>query len=337
MSDRNSFNAPGLIGLAGCIVLYPFILKGFHASLASGSTLLEVLMLLLIFAAPVAGVAASIKLGRILHPDRRQVWIKWLALLAVSAPPIYTAMGVLLYMAGDPIPDTHAWLIFCALMGLTAIGYGGRHQSGGNDTAPSRRLRFMHGANAVAILLLFLGMHLSNHLAGLISEASHRQLMDIFRHVYRAHLLEPLIVLLFLFQVVSGLVLLGRATLRPADFFRTVQLVSGGYLLFFILGHMNSVFIYARSFANIQTDWNFAVGAPTGLMHDGWNIRLVPHYYLGVFFVLTHLVLGARVVALAHGVPRGRADMLAKAGIALAAIIAFAILTGMAGVHVLPG
>ena len=31
---------------------------------------------------------------------------------------------------------------------------------------------------------------------------------------------------------------------------------------------MNSVFIYARSFLGIPTDWNFAIGAPTGLIHE---------------------------------------------------------------------
>jgi hypothetical protein len=36
-------------------------------------------------------------------------------------------------------------------------------------------------------------------------------------------------------------------------------------------------------------------GAPAGLVKDAWNIRLVPHYWLGVFFVLAHLATGARV------------------------------------------
>ena len=81
-----------------------------------------------------------------------------------------------------------------------------------------------------------------------------------------------------------------------------MQIASGAYLLFYIPGHMNSVFIYARAIEGIPTDWNFATGAPTGLLPDAWNIRLLPHYLLAVFFVVTHLVLGARIVALAHHV-----------------------------------
>ena len=58
---------------------------------------------------------------------------------------------------------------------------------------------------------------------------------------------------------------------------------------------MNSVFIFARTYLGIDTGWDFATGAPTGLVKDRWNIRLVPHYRLGVFFVLAHLAAGMRV------------------------------------------
>lgn len=57
---------------------------------------------------------------------------------------------------------------------------------------------------------------------------------------------------------------------RSVDLVRTI---SRAYLSLFILGHMNSVFIYARSFLGIPTDWNFALRAPSGLIHDAWNIR----------------------------------------------------------------
>src|SRR5262249_56703135 len=46
-------------------------------------------------------------------------------------------------------------------------------------------------------------------------------------------------------------------------------------------GPMDSVFIFARTYLGIDTGWGFATGAPTGLVKDPWNIRLVPHYCLG--------------------------------------------------------
>ena len=49
---------------------------------------------------------------------------------------------------------------------------------------------------------------------------------------------------------------------REVDLRRTLQIASGAYLLFYIPGHMNSVFIYARAIVGIPTDWNFATGVP---------------------------------------------------------------------------
>lgn len=60
----------------------------------------------------------------------------------------------------------------------------------------------------------------------------------------------------------------------------------------------------------LKREWAFASGDPVGMLHDPWSIRLLPHYAIGVFFVLTHLVSGLRVVLLAHGVPRLRVNNL---------------------------
>ena len=86
------------------------------------------------------------------------------------------------------------------------------------------------------------------------------------------------------------------------DRFRTFQIASGIFLAAYVLGHMNSVFVFARLYLGIDSDWAFATGAPSGLIKDAWNIRLVPHYGLAVFFVLSHLAAGGRSVLLAHGV-----------------------------------
>ena len=129
-----------------------------------------------------------------------------------------------------------------------------------------------------------------------------------------------------LFQIGTGLYLAWRWSAAPQGFHRTYQVASGAYLSLFILGHMNSVFIYARSFLGIPTDWNFAIGAPTGLIHDAWNIRLLPHYALGVFFVLSHIASGLRVVLIAHGVDRRHADRLWMICVAISTVVAAAII-----------
>jgi hypothetical protein len=121
-------------------------------------------------------------------------------------------------------------------------------------------------------------------------------------------ILQPVVVALFLFQIGTGLFFVWRQTAAPTDRFRTFQMASGVYLAFYVLGHMDSVFIFARTYLGIDTGWSFATGAPTGLVKDPWNIRLVPHYWLGVFFVLTHLAAGTRAVIMAHGVSKAFAD-----------------------------
>lgn len=326
---RWEYVAPSMAALA-----YPFLLQGHAAALKVGQHWLAWLQLGLAFGVSLLGFLASLRLGRDPHPGAGAVMARRLAWLACAAPPLYTATGVLLAMAGDPLADTTLWLAFW--IGVPMLGMltaGTWRPAALPPVAP--RLRVAHGISAAAIVLLFLAMHLFNHLAGLLGEAQHRQLMDLFRQVYRAELIEPLVALLFLFQVGSGLHMLRSLSARPADAWRTLQGVTAAYLLFFILAHMNSVFFYARRHANIATDWNFATGAPTGLLHDAWNIRLVPHYALGVFAIVAHLLLGARLVLLAHGMPGKPVDAWTRAGIVAAALLSLAIMLGVSGLHLL--
>jgi hypothetical protein len=94
---------------------------------------------------------------------------------------------------------------------------------------------------------------------------------------------------------------------------------------------MNSVFVFARLYLGIDSDWGFATGAPTGLIKDAWNIRLVPHYGLGIFFVLSHLAAGGRAVMLSHGVRRNYANRLLVGSATAAAIVALVVMFGMSG------
>lgn len=73
----------------------------------------------------------------------------------------------------------------------------------------------------------------------------------------------------------------------------------------------------------------FATGAPAGLIHDAWNIRLVPRYWLGVFLVLAQLATGLQAVLAAHGVRDAIVARVWTAGLAASAAVATAILAGM--------
>jgi hypothetical protein len=320
-------------------IFYPFLLKVYHAAL-SFSVTIAVTSFLLSLVIPIHGFLVAWDLSKKSAPTSADVFLKQISWLTVASPPIFVADGVITGMLGSSVSDTDLWAVFWIL--TAAAGWIAHICAAppalvtriSHSPSCSPLLRVAHGISALLIIVLFLGMHLTNHFAGIISEEQHRQLMDLFRTIYRGHIVEPVIVLLFLFQTISGIALVQKLSTRPADFFRSLQIASGAYLVFFVIAHMNSVFIYARKYAGIKTDWDFATGAPTGLLHDAWNIRLVPHYYLGVFLMLSHLILAARLIAIAHGARPERANVIALLGIVFSAAVAFVTMLGMCGVHI---
>lgn len=308
---------------------YPFLLDAFHGVVgapgtpSSPSTIVAAAALLAcILAVPALGlVFATRKHGG--TSARR------LAYACVAAPTIYVFLGVVQSMAGSILSDELVWCLLW--FGAACWVWSGSHASAAAHPAPAvARWRIAHGISG-AIILLYVGFHILNHLFGLIGPDAHATVMDLGRKVYRAPVIEPLLVALLLFQVASGLYLAWRWSVSALDFHKTFQIASGFYLSVFILGHMNSVFLYARTYLGIATGWAFATGAPTGLIHDAWNIRLLPHYLLGVFFVLAHLNSGLRVVLIAHGTDRTMADRIWIAGAAASAAVASAIIVGMCG------
>ncbi len=71
----------------------------------------------------------------------------------------------------------------------------------------------------------------------------------------------------------------------------------------------------------------------TDLPYDAWNVRLIPHYSFGVWFVATHMGLGLRAVALAHQVSPSTADRIVWTVGALGAAFAVTITFAQLSVH----
>ncbi|MCS0609347.1 hypothetical protein NX773_14345 [Massilia solisilvae] len=315
---------------AAAALCYPFLLKGFHTAVAtpdvapsSLAILVAVLALAVAVAVPLLGLAFALRLSASAGARR-------LAYASMTAPTLYVFLGVVQALVNSPIPDEAVWCLIWITIAIWSQLAPNRVVA----AVPSvRRLRVVHGLTA-AILSLYVLFHVANHLFGLAGEDAHAAVMKIGRLVYRSGLGEPLLVAAMLFQVGSGLHLAWRWSAGPQAFHRTYQVASGTYLSLFVLGHMNSVFIYARSFLGIPTGWDFAIGAPAGLIHDAWNIRLLPHYALGVFFVLSHMASGLRVVLIAHGTAQRTADRLWGAAVVFGAMVAAAVMAGMCGVRI---
>lgn len=339
VKERLPMLAPPLAAL-----LYPFALKGFNASVTrivvgdAGTSTLPWLSatacLALAFAMPLLAMLAAMSFSEIGRPTAAQLRAKRAALLAVAAPTLFTFLGVVLYMLHDPVPDTWLW-VACWAIALALLLRSDNHAPAMLSPRPvPAPLRVGHGVSALALVTIFLALHIANHLTFVAGAETYDAVMKVFRHLYRTNILQPLLVALFLFQIGTGLFFVWRLTAAPSDRFRSFQIASGVYLAFYVLGHMDSVFIFARTYLGIDTGWNFATGAPTGLLKDPWNIRLVPHYWLGVFFVLAHLAAAARTVIMAHGVSKALADRFMIGGAVAAGILATVIMLGMSGMRV---
>lgn len=316
-------------------LVYPLLLKGFHdvvavpnARVGAGGVCVAIAYLIAMFAVPLLGLVWAGRMGGALLPSRVELHARRLAYASIATPPLYVLTGVALGLLGGPVTERTAWTGGWLLI-TACLWFAGKHAAG----PPPRSLaawRVMHGI-AAALIACFVLFHLANHLLGWLGPAAHAAMMKLGRSVYRASLVEPVLVLLLLFQVVGGVRLAWRWSAQPADAYRVFQIGSGAYLASFLLTHMNSALISARAVRGIDTNWAWASGAPEGLIFDAWNIRLVPHYALGVFFVLAHLASGLRQVLLAHDVRRQTANRLWIAGLGLSGVVALAILAALCG------
>ena len=314
----------------GTALAYPWTLRLFHAAIiANPRSIAPTGWLILAFALPLSClVFAWYCTGR--AGDALPI-VRRVAFLALAAPPLFVLTGVLSSLLHSPIHDVWTWSLLWLALGVGAAA-SPRAKSDPMDRTKGR-LRVLHGISAVAVLM-FVAFHLTNHLTGLIGPAAHAYVMAIGRVVYRSRLVEPVLVVLLLFQIASGFSLAWRWSARPLDIAKLIQVGSGVYLGAFILTHLNSAFVSARWVHKIPTDWAWATGAPNGLLMDAWNIRLLPHYALGVFFVVAHLFCGLRTVLLAHGVRRSTTDLVWAFGLLCAGGISFLITAALCGLRV---
>ena len=315
----------------GAALAYPWTLRLFHeAIIAQPRSLVPAIWLVLAFALPLScPVFARRYAGR---SGEAMPAVRRTAFVALAAPPLFVSTGVVSSLVHSPVPDLWTWSIL-----WLALGGGIMVANSQGRSRPMRvmtgRLRVMHGISALAILV-FVAFHLSNHLFGLFGPVMHAQVMAIGRVVYRSRSVEPVFVAILLFQVASGLKLAWRWSARPLDTAGVIQVGSGAYLAAFILTHLNSAFVSARWVHHIPTDWAWATGAPDGLLLDAWNIRLLPHYALGVFFVITHVFCGLRTVLLAHGVRPSIADRVWACGLLCAGGVSLTITAALCGLRI---
>lgn len=285
------------------------------------------------FAVPLVAALAAGRIARSGSGSRADVQAYRLAHLAFAAPPLYTGIGVIARVLGIGPLDSLIWLLLWLGLALLAAATPAG--------APPRGLRLhgaraiaVHGSIALAVLLVFLAWHLGNHALALWSPALHGWAMKRLETIYRAGAVEPLLIIGMALLVATGLRLAWRHTMLPGDGYRRLQTLTGFYLAAFVLSHLTAILVLARWQGHLDTGtWAYESNAPVGFLGNAWNPRLLPHYSLAVWAVVTHVGLGLRGVLRAHGAADRTANGVAQAATVTGVAASLAISCALLGVH----
>jgi hypothetical protein len=328
---------------AAAAMSYPFWLDAFHSAVSPSSGSMSLVQMVeaafCLFAAftiPLLGLGCAFWMTTATFSSF-ELRSRRLAYITIAVPPFFVLTGVGLGLLHVPVSDELVWIMGWSAACLYVLFGGERARASAASPRPAARSvarwRVVHGVTA-AVILIYVLFHLTNHLFGLLGPDVHAEIMKMGRRIYRSPFVEPILVGLLLFQVIVGARLAWHWSSVPADVFRVFQTGSGTYLAAFILAHLNSALISARAMHHIETDWAWASGAPIGLIHDPWSIRLVPHYALGVFFVLSHLCSGLRIVLLAHRISAPLANRSWAAGLGISGLVSAAIISALCGARI---
>jgi len=267
--------------------------------------------------------------SRVEDPDRRHA--RSIAHLAFATPSLYVGFGNVAGVLHAPSAAPIAWAIFWVLMGMTVLLSPGSSSAAVTPGA-HRRLALAHGVSASAILLLFIGPHLVNHLTGFWNGPLHIDVMSAVRRVYRGDIVQLILLALIGFQILSGTALLRRRMRMPSDLLGTVQTMSGIYVGIYILAHVTAV-VAARA-AGTDTNWSWLTRPNNSMLVSLSSLRLIAHYWVGPIAIVSHLACGLRMVLLQHDASPAMADRIALALITVGGVASTVILLALLGVHI---
>ena len=291
-----------------------------YPALVRAGTALSPIFLVLALGVPLLGLVAGYSLGR----AGASRFIRGAAYAAVGAPPLFALMGGWLdFQHMLPFGSVGLWLPLWGTITLVALV---DRRVAPTTAAPSPRPLVLVHASSAILIVLFAVAHVANHLAGLFGGDVHIAIMHALRRVYRHPLVEPVLLATVFLQVSTGLALLWRRMPQAREWFSTLQIATGTYLMMFFASHVSAVF-RARLLRNRDTDWTWLSGGE--LLTDPWSARLVPYYFLAVIALAVHVACGLRVVLIGHGMRVGRGNALVAIFAALATLGSVLIFVGL--------
>jgi MFS family permease len=174
------------------------------------------------------------------------------------------------------------------------------------------RLKPWHRRNA-ALLLVFLGLHLTSHVSALFGPETQSILFQYLRPLYRAPFIEPILIGLFLTQVGLGLILVApRLRQSQKPLWSWIQITSGLYLALFIVNHIFLGILRGRTYAGVETGFYFVAST---LVTAPIRYGFIPYYSLAVIALFVH------IAAALHW--SGRSKRVSFGVLAIGAAVAF--------------
>ncbi len=284
-----------------------------------------------------AVMLVSFAFGRALgSPDANspEAWhARSIAHLAFATPSLYVGFGNVAGVLHAPSAVPIAWLVFWALVAMIVLlGPRSSPLAAAATLVGHRRLALAHGISAGVILLLFIGPHIVNHAAGFWNGPVHIEVMNAVRRVYRDDIVQPILLALIGFQILSGTALVRRRIRMPSDFLGTVQTMSGVYVGVYLLAHMTAVF--AARYAGTDTNWNWLTRPHDSMLVSLSSLRLIAHYWVGPIAIFAHIACGLRMVLLQRDISLAAANRLVLALITAGVVVSSVILVALLNVHI---
>lgn len=145
-------------------------------------------------------------------------------------------------------------------------------------------MRRFHRLNG-CVLSIFILIHLGNHLAALANPEAHRSWMALFRVVYRQGIIETGLLTLFAIQIILGVrLVLSRGW--PSGKWAWAQVLSGGYIAFFLVQHLGVIIYLRLSDPTFDTNFHWAASV---VSVDPIRWYFIPYYGLALLAIFTHL------------------------------------------------
>lgn len=170
----------------------------------------------LAYSVPAVGISVAYVLGRNDGTTSSELLARRLAHLAVAAPSLFVLVGVVFFLLHSNGESVFWWGLWVpALLATAWAAVRGRSEARVSATSNPIPLRIAHGTSALLIVVIFLGWHLLNHASAAFNPELNQAMMLTLRKWYRSEFVQPVLVTLVLFQVISGAILWWKATRGP--------------------------------------------------------------------------------------------------------------------------